>query len=272
MTWAYPVDVLITVDHDAESALLQSATGLRRGPSFLSHGAFGAKVGLGRMLDVLAARAVPATFFVPGWVAERWPTNVEEILAGGHEVALHGYLHEYATGMVDVAEERMTLARATEALAGVSGATPVGFRPPGCLYSEWTVDLLREFGFVYGSSMQDDDGAYVHADPTGFSRPLVEVPCHWQLCDDLFGWDMDVRMTPSEVEEIWLSELDALGRYESRTYVLTLHPHQMGHPGRLTLLERVLDRAAELGARFRTCADVAHEVLDLPGDHSGRRD
>jgi peptidoglycan-N-acetylglucosamine deacetylase len=261
MTWTHPVDVLITFDFDAESAAMQSATRLRRGPAFVSHGAFGAKVGIWRILDVLAAKDVAATFFVPGWVAERWPTSVKEIVARGHEVGLHGYLHEYATGMVDVAEERMTLIRATDALTNIIGVKPTGFRPPGCLYSESTVGLLRELEFLYGSAMQDDDGPYVHPDPAESGRQLVEIPCHWQLADDLFGWHSDVRMSPSQVEEIWTCELDAIGRYPGRTYVLTLHPHQMGHPGRIALLERILDRAADLGGRFRTCEDTAKDVL-----------
>ncbi|WP_236797081.1 polysaccharide deacetylase family protein [Amycolatopsis sp. GM8] len=263
MTWDHPVDILVTFDHDAESAFLQHENGVHRGPSYLSHGAFGAKVGMGRVLEVLDARGIPATFFVPGWVAERWPDSVRTPAQHGHEIALHGYLHEYPTAMVDAAEERMVLSRGLDALTAVAGTGIVGYRPPGSMYSNATVELLREFGFRYGSAMQDDDGPYLH--PTASGRPLVEIPCHWQLCDDLFGWHSDVRMTPSQVEETWTTELEALGRYPERAYVLTLHPHQIAHPGRLAMLDRVLDRAIELGGRFRTCADMATETLDRMG-------
>lgn len=262
MTWEHPVDILVTFDHDAESAALQSAGGLHRGPSFLSHGVFGAKVGLGRVLALLESKGVTGTFFVPGWVAERWPENVHTIAYEGHEVGLHGYLHEYVTQMVDAAEERMVLSRGIEALVAVAGPTVVGYRPPGAMYSEATVGLLQEFGFIYGSAMQDDDGPYLHANVSG--RPVAEIPCHWQLCDDLFGWNSDIRMTPSQVEEIWTTELEAMGRFPGRLFALTLHPHQIGHPGRLAMVERVLDRAAELGGRFRTCQDVAIELIGRP--------
>ena len=263
MAWKYPVDVVVTFDHDAETAFLQASGGVYAGPSVVSHGTFGAKVGLRRVLDLLASKQVRSTFFVPGWVAERWPDNVKDIAACGHEVALHGYLHESVTAMVDVAEERMVLTRGVEALCDTLGSQIVGYRPPGSRYSPATVELLREFGFLYGSAMQDDDGAYLHPAPVG--QPLVEIPCHWQLCDDLFGWNSDIRMTPSQVEGIWSAELDAMGAYAQRLFVLTLHPHQIGHPGRLAMLERVLDRAADYGARFRTCQDIAAELIERPG-------
>lgn len=263
MSWDHPVDILVTFDHDAESAALQGMTGRNRGPSFLSQGAFGATVGLTRVLDLLASKAIGSTFFVPGWVAERRPDSIRSILDGGHEVGLHGYLHEYVTLMVDAAEERMVLARGLEALAAVAGPNIVGYRPPGSMYSEASVGLLREFGFLYGSAMQDDDAAYVHG--AASERRLAEIPCHWQLCDDLFGWNADIRMTPSQVEEIWTTELEAMGRYPGRLFVLTLHAHQIGHPGRLAMLERVLDRAADLGGRFRTCKDVAAELIARAG-------
>ncbi len=238
---------------------MQSADGMRRGPSHRSHGAFGATVGLARVLEVLAGRNIPATFFVPGWVAERWPDSIRAITAGGHEVGLHGYLHEYPTMMVDPAQERMVLSRGLDALTAVTDASVVGYRPPGSRYSDWTVQLLHEHGLRYGSAMQDDDGGYLHRIPGG--GLLAEIPCHWHLCDDLFGWDDDIRMTPSQVEEIWTSELEAMGRYRSRLFVLTLHPHQIGHPGRLAMLEKVLARATDLGGRFRTARDVADELI-----------
>jgi len=161
--------------------------------------------------------------------------------------------------MVDPAEERMVIARGIEALSGVVGPDVHGYRPPGSAYSVSTVGLLREFDFLYGSAMQDDDGAYLHTSP--FGKPLVEIPCPWHLCDDIFGWHGDIRMTPSQVEETWLAELDAMGAYPGRLYVLTLHPHQIAHPGRLAMLDRVLERAEELGARFRTCEEVAREAI-----------
>lgn len=263
MSWSYPVDVLVTFDFDAESLSKQRSQGRYKGPAFESHGTFGPKVGIWRILDALETRSISATFFVPGWVAETWPSVIRDVKSRGHEIGLHGYLHEYATAMVDVAEERMVLDHAIAALETVTGEKPRGYRPPGFLYSSHTLGLLRERGFVYGSSMQDDDGAYIHDDPA--AHPLVEIPCLWHLCDDLFGWHADVRQTPSEVEEHWGSELREIGRYAGRTYVLTLHPQLIGHPGRLAMLERILDEAAALGGRFRTCIDVALELVPQPG-------
>jgi peptidoglycan/xylan/chitin deacetylase (PgdA/CDA1 family) len=267
MGWSHPVDILVTFDFDAETFSKQRSEGRHHGPAFESHGTFGPKVGIWRILDSLQARGVLATFFVPGWVAERWPEVIREVMGRGHEIGLHGYLHEYPTAMVDEAQERMVVERAIGALEAVTGRKTEGYRPPGFLYSNHSLTLLRGYGFIYGSSMQDDDGAYIHQEPD--AHPLVEIPCLWHLCDDLFGWHADVRLPPSQVEEHWVSELREIGRYPGRTYVLTLHPQLMGHPGRLAMLERVLDEAAGLGGRFRRCIEVARELLEDPGHAEG---
>ena len=255
MSWEHPVDVVVTVDHDAETAAMQAG---RRGPSMTGIGDFGANIGMPRLLDALGSRGIAATVFVPGWVAEQRPESVQAAAAAGHEIAAHGYLHEYPASLMDAGEERMVISRAIDALVAVTGTRPVGYRPPGSRYSDWTVGLLCDLGFRYGSATQDDDGASL---PEGRPVPLAEIPCHWQLCDDLYGWQDDVRMSPGQVEDTWMSELEAIGRYPGRAFVLTVHPHQVGHPGRMAVLERVLDRAHSLGARFRTCEQIAAELL-----------
>lgn len=253
----YPITVLVTFDFDAESLWKQRAQGRYRGPSYLSQGTFGPKVGLGRILEVLAARNIYGTFFVPGSVAEDWPDVIASLHKNGHEIGVHGYLHEYATAMVDKAQERMVLERATEAVSRVIDSQPVGYRPPGFLYSDHTIALLREMGYLYGSAMADDDAPYVHG---GNGEGLVEIPVLWHLCDDLFGWHADVRLPPSQVAEHWLSEVRELGRYAGRICVLTLHPQLIGHPGRIAMLEQVLDEALEVGGTFARCDEVARSI------------
>ena len=264
MAWQHSVDVLVTFDFDAETLSKQRAHERWHGPAFESHGTYGPKVGIWRILDALDQRSIPGTFFVPGWVAEHWPDVIGELPRRGHEVGLHGYLHEYPTAMVDRAEEEMVLERGIEALSAVTGQKPAGFRPPGFLYSSHTVELLRANEFTYGSSMQDDDAAYLSPG----SPPFVEIPCLWHLCDDLFGWHADVKLPPSAVEEHWVTELEEIGRYPGRIYVLTMHPQLVGHPGRLAMVERVLDRAVALGANFKRCVDVANELLRIASEAS----
>lgn len=255
----HPVTAIVTVDYDAESSWIQRArVGPFRGPTWESQGTFGPKVGIWRLLDLLDTAGIAGTFFVPGWVAETWADSVREIARRGHEIAVHGYLHENHLEFTSREEEAATVDRAGAAVAEVTGVRPAGFRPSAYLYSEHTLDLLRERGYVYGSGMHDDDAPYVHEGP---GSGLVEIPVAWHLTDDLFGWHSDVRSTPDEVEQHWLTEYRGLRAYPGRAYVLTVHPEVVGRAGRIDVLRRVLASLASDGARFRTCGDVASDLV-----------
>jgi peptidoglycan/xylan/chitin deacetylase (PgdA/CDA1 family) len=204
--------------------------------------------------------SVKATFFTPGWVAEKWPKAIEAIVSDGHEIGHHGYVHEFPFNFVAREDEELFLLRGKEALERVSGVDVVGYRPAGYMYTEHTLGLLKEHGFKYGSGMHDDDAAYVHE-----GGQVAEIPVKWHLVDDMFGWHIDWGLPPSLVEEHWLSELRELGRFPGRIYVPTLHPQVMGHPGRLAMFERVLQAGVELGSKFRRCRDVAEELLSRGG-------
>jgi hypothetical protein len=127
------------------------------------------------------------------------------------------------------------------------------------LYTDSTLGLLKRHGYLYGSAMQDDDAAYIHQEGPGAG--LVEIPVLWHLTDDLFGMHADVRLTPSQVEEHWLTELRELGRFENRIFVPTMHPQVIGHPGRLAMFERVLRTGVEMGTRFIRCDQMARDLL-----------
>ncbi len=63
-------------------------------PEYFTFGAYGPYRALGRLLDLLRAFQIPATFFVPAWVVEQWPQQCQAIIEQGHEVAYHGYRSE----------------------------------------------------------------------------------------------------------------------------------------------------------------------------------
>lgn len=110
-----------------------------------------------RVLAVLAERGVRATFFVLGWVAERQPEVVREIVAAGHEVASHGYAHElvYRQTPAEFTDDlRRSLAAIERALDGAPG--PIGYRAPAFSVTEesrWALDVVREQGLSYDSSV-----------------------------------------------------------------------------------------------------------------------
>jgi polysaccharide deacetylase family protein (PEP-CTERM system associated) len=109
----------------------------------------------GRVLDVLDRRAVRATFFVLGWVAERQPRLVREIAEAGHEVACHGHAHRMISRLSreEFAED---VRRAKAVLEDLTGQPVIGYRAPTFSVMRdtlWSLDVLREAGFRYDSSI-----------------------------------------------------------------------------------------------------------------------
>lgn len=108
-----------------------------------------------RILALLDARGVKATFFTLGWVAERYPQLVRRIVAGGHELASHGYGHQRASDL-DRAAFHDDVARAKAILEDLGGVAVRGYRAPSFSIGErnlWAFDTLAETGHAYSSSI-----------------------------------------------------------------------------------------------------------------------
>jgi polysaccharide deacetylase family protein (PEP-CTERM system associated) len=108
-----------------------------------------------RLLDLCGEHSVYGTFFVLGWVAERWPRLVREIAAGGHELATHGQDHRRVTTLTP-AEFRADVRRSKATIEQIAGQEVIGYRAPN--YSivretMWAMDVLIEEGFRYDSSI-----------------------------------------------------------------------------------------------------------------------
>lgn len=108
-----------------------------------------------RILALLAQRGVRATFFTLGWIAERYPQLVRRIVAGGHELASHGYGHERASDL-SRAQFSDDIVRARALLEDIGGVTVTGYRAPSFSIGQgnlWAFDCLREAGYRYSSSL-----------------------------------------------------------------------------------------------------------------------
>jgi polysaccharide deacetylase family protein (PEP-CTERM system associated) len=108
-----------------------------------------------RLLDLFGKHRVEATFFVLGWVADRFPDLVREIERRGHEVATHGYSHQLLTFM-QPEDFRADLQRSLVVLARTTSQEVRGFRAPSFSLTKktlWAVDILRESGIQYDSSV-----------------------------------------------------------------------------------------------------------------------
>jgi polysaccharide deacetylase family protein (PEP-CTERM system associated) len=108
-----------------------------------------------RVLDVLDAASVRATFFVLGWVADRHPDLVRAIQAAGHEVGCHGYWHRLIYEQTPQ-EFREDLCRARDVLQDLVGERVVTYRAPSFSVTRrslWALDVLIEEGFQIDSSI-----------------------------------------------------------------------------------------------------------------------
>ncbi|GLX07320.1 polysaccharide deacetylase [Microbispora sp. NBRC 16548] len=250
--------VTLTFDVDAETPVLAHGRDYARHASTMSHQAYGPEVGLPRILDLLGELGVPATFFVPGWVAEQRPGLAASIVERGHEVAHHSYSHRPPTSMTPQ-EERADFERGLEVFAG-QGIEIAGHRAALWEASWQTPDLVAEHGLLYDSSLMGDDRPYRLV--TG-SRDIVELPVHWSLDD----WEQYAFLpaphvgsmieSPLKVLEMWRTELDGMRHYGC-LFNLCVHPFLSGRPGRAMALRRFVEYALECGdVRFARCREVA---------------
>jgi polysaccharide deacetylase family protein (PEP-CTERM system associated) len=138
------------------------------------------------LLELLDAHTVRGTFFVLGWIAERYPQLVRQLAAAGHEIASHGWDHRRVTEQAS-AQFRESVRRSRQLLEELAGQPVVGFRAPsfsivpGC---EWALDVLIEEGYQYDSSLfpiRRRGYGYpgIDRDPHWIARPggcLAEIP------------------------------------------------------------------------------------------------
>jgi peptidoglycan-N-acetylglucosamine deacetylase len=257
--------VTLTFDVDAEAAILAQGRRYAAHASTMSHQSYGPDVGVPRLLDLLDEMGVPATFFVPGWVAEQRPGLAARIAARGHEVAHHSYSHRPPTSMTPE-EERADFARAVAVFVD-QGVEVVGHRAALWEASWQTVDLVAEHGMVYDSSLMGDDRPYRVASAVG---EVVELPVHWSLDD----WEQyaflpapqvgSVIESPEKVLGLWRTELDGMRHYRC-LFNLTNHPFLSARPGRILALRELIRYAQECGdVTFARCRDVARRAADDP--------
>lgn len=258
--------VTLTFDVDAETPILAQGRDYARHASTMSHQAYGPDVGLPRILDLLDELGVPATFFVPGWVAEHRPGLAGSIVERGHEVAHHSYSHRPPTSMTPQ-EERADFVRALEVFTD-QGIEIAGHRAALWEATWQTAGLVAEYGLLYDSSLMGDDRPYRISAGSG---EIVELPVHWSLDD----WEQyaylpaphigSVIESPTKVLELWRAELDGM-RYYRCLFNLCVHPFLSGRPGRAQALRRFIEYALTCGdVRFARCRDVAEAAAADPG-------
>lgn len=264
ITWpeGFRAAASFTFDVDAESCTIAHDPGSTRRMSLMSHQSYGPKVAVPRLLQILKRQQVQATFFVPGFTAECYPDVVKQIVAGGHEVAHHGYLHEPMQG-IDAATEGRYLDRGLQALDKAAGVRPVGYRAPWWELNCHSAGLLADRGFLYDSSLLDGDAPYRFTVGDD-ERDLVEIPVDWALDD----WEQyafypgvtgsGVIESPAKVLEMWTLEAEAHHSAGS-CFVLTNHPFISGRPSKAVALERLIETVKDLDGMWVTTLEQIAE-------------
>ena len=256
------VAVLLSFDVDNETISLRFGS-----PTVgaLSQGQYGARVGLGRVVDLIDRYEIPASFFIPA-VSLRLNPQMADVIkrAGHHEFAVHGWIHEMNSSL-EAAEERELLVRAIDYLEEAVGERPVGYRAPSWNFSPNTLDILRELDFLYDSSLMADERPYeITAD--GEATGMIELPVEWILDDAVyFNPRGDRYSNPREVLQMYIDEFDVA--YEEGTmFALTMHPHYIGHRSRIVILEELIDYIRAKGdVWFATHREVAEYVGQQAG-------
>ena len=257
--------VALSFDSDHETTTLRWGDG---SPGKLSQGEYGARVAVPRILELLEKHDVPATFFVPAVTAMLYPDEQRAVIAAGHEIGIHSWIHELNSALPPE-DERDLQMRAADKLEEICGQRPVGIRTPSWDFSEHTLAITREMGLLYDSSLMADDEPYElleDNEPTG----VVELPVEW-IRDDAPYWMMDrfsglrPYTPPAGVLEVFTREFD--GAYaEEGLFLLTMHPHITGHRSRIQVLEELIRHIrAHAGVWFATHADVARYCREQAG-------
>jgi len=231
----------------------------------ITMGRYGPTVGLPRILETYRRLGLKQSFFIPGWTMERYPDAVDAILAGGHEIGHHGYLHEDPTEITPEAERR-TFEKALDVHRRMTGRTPRGYRAPVYNATQATIDLLVEHGFLYDSSLMADDIPYRMRSGGQY---LYEAPPHWGADDwppfahfAEIGYMMPVQ-PPEQGLASSFAEFEA--QYEAGGFWMGIwHPFLTGRLARWAVVERWLEKVlATRDVWFAPLEDIIAHVDGL---------
>lgn len=249
------VAVALSFDFDAESPFLwqnRHTTWSKIGQ--YEHRKFGPRQGIHRILDLLDEKTIKASFYVPGFVARKYPQAVKKIAERGHEIGLHGDVHERVDEL-NKSELEKTIVEPKKVIEDLIGEPVVGYRSPSWELTPDTIELLKKHGIQYDSSLMGYDHPYS-------IEGLTEVPVQWLLDDVVFyrylgGGGQNAPKNPKEVIEIWKEEFLGLKRYNG-LFLLTMHPWVTGRASRIVGLESLIEYFKEdKDVWFATCKEIA---------------
>ncbi len=254
--------VALSFDSDHESnELRDGGTSIGR----MSWGQYGNRVAIPRILDLLAKHEVNASFYVPAVIALLYPDEQRRVVGAGHEIGIHGWIHELNSVLAHD-DERDLMLRASDTLTEITGTRPVGMRTPSWDFSPHTLKIAKEMALLYDSSLMADEDCYellLDGEPTG----VVELPVEWVRDDAVYLMmhrfsGLRPYTPPADVLDIFKREFDMA--FEERGLCqLTFHPHIIGYRSRIWIIDELIRHARGRGqVWFATHADVVTWVKE----------
>ena len=205
-------------------------------PCMETHFAYGSRVGLWRVLDLLEHFGVKATFSCCGRAVAVTPALAAAPAAAGHEISAHGWRWEMLAGMPE-AVERQVIARTVAVLAEAAGTRPLGWHTKSAPSVNTRRLLLEEGGFLYDSDAYDDDLPRLH----GASH--VILPYSFDTNDMRFAPGQGF-VQAEDLSKYCIGAFDWLlreGATQPRMMSIGLHLRTIGKPGRIRGLELLLE-------------------------------
>lgn len=287
------VKVALSFDFDALSGYLGTGDHPDNNMSDYSAGIFAGRIGARRLLRMLQKYQITdkVTWFIPGHTMETFEPTVKEVIQSGAEIGLHGYAHEGAYQMTPT-QERDVLVKCMDVAQRLTGKRVQGYRAPLYQLRETTVDLLKEFGFLYDSSLGHHDSqpyftpngppiqridfskpasSWMHPTPlaatnTHVGHPLVEIPTGWQN-EDMMALQyfphlhnsqghVDARVIEQKWKDIflWLWENSDLDREDgSFVFPLLMHPDTSGMAHAIAMADRFVGWLRSWGDSVQFC-------------------
>ena len=264
--------IALNLGFDFDSSSVWMETFQKTSQAYMARGEFGALVGVPRVLDLLDKYKIKSTFFIPGHTVDTFMDVCKEIVARGHEVAHHGYVHEDPTNLPYDKEEAI-MVRGLESLDKI-GVKPVGYRSPGFDFGPNTAAILEKYGIKYDSSLMGNDYypycpryCTVNFDKGNeFSEPskVIEMPVSWYLDDfphEEFVMTRSGMKPPSQIYEIWKSHFD-YGHMNTENGLMSvaMHPQVIGRSHMIMMLEQLINYVLENDAWIAPFKDIYDKI------------
>ena len=227
----------------------------------------GVTVGYPNILRLLKSHDLHATFFVEGWSALHYGDIIESIIRGGHEIGLHGWIHEKFAELPELTA-RQCVNDGLQVMK-LRGVRPAGFRAPGGRIGPYGRQILAEARFQYDCSVDTAMPPEIPADIGGYTgdglkrlpNGLIGIPWQWFMIDAVhYMLASNGHRNPDDLAQYWGAALRNVARENGLVTVIS-HAHVTGvDDDRLAALDKVLTLALDLGFDILPCERAMHRT------------